>query len=61
MIIQKVYFCSFKLGSVKKFKYGIQVSYNFQYLFQLTVLLKLDFNYCNGFGLSWVNNVTVET
>ena len=28
------------------------------YLFQLIVLLKPDFNFCNSFPLSWVGKIT---
>ena len=47
-----------KLGSVEKSKYGFGacVVTFVRYLFQSIVLLKPDFNCCNSFALSWVDN-----
>ena len=30
------------------------------YFFQIIVVLKLDFNCCNSFALSWVDKVTIK-
>ena len=59
----------FKLGQVLQIKaiitnWGITGAFivNFDwYLFQLIVLLKPDFNSCNSFALSWVDEVAIGT
>ena len=56
-------FTPWKLGSTKWFKFGFCSNNSGfdRYLFQLTVLLKRDFNWGNTFALSWVYKVTTGT
>ena len=59
----KSLFNPWKLGLTKWFKYLFYANvfgYDW-YLFQLTVLLKADFNYWSNFTLSWVDKVTIRT
>ena len=59
----KSLFTTLKLGSIKKSKYWFTPSVDTSawYLFQLTVLLKPDFNCSSSFTLSWVYKVTTGT
>ena len=59
----KSLFTPWKPGSIKKSKYWFTPSIVtfVWYLFQLIVLLKPDFNYCNGFALSWIDKVKIGT
>ena len=61
MLKQKVYLFleNVMINSIKWFKYVF--FYFDRYLFQLIVLLKPDFNYCNNFALQWVDKVTTGT
>ena len=60
MLKKKSLFTPGKLGSTKWFKFGFCVNNSgfHRYLFQLIVLLKIDFNFGNNFELSWVDKVT---
>ena len=59
----KSLFTPWKHGSIKKSKYifGDFIDTFDWCLFQLIVLLKPDFNCCNRFALSWVDEVTTGT
>ena len=59
----KSLFTPWKLGLIKKSKYGFGACTNTfgSYFLQLIVLLKPDFNYSSSFALSWVDKVTTET
>ena len=52
-----------KLRSINKSKYGFDACiFTFDcYFFQLTILLKPDFNSCNSFALLLVDKVTTGT
>ena len=52
-----------KIGSIKKAKYWFTPSADtfVWYLFQLMVLLKPDFNFCNSFALYWIGKVETGT
>ena len=56
-------FTPWKFGSNIRFKFGFWDNNSGfdRYFFQLLILLKLDFNCCNNFALSWVDEVTAET
>ena len=56
-------FTPWKLVLIKKSQYWFCPSVDIfvWYLFQLTALLKLDFNCSNSFALSWVDKVTTGT
>ena len=56
----KSLFTPWKLGLIKKYKYGFGTSTDTfgSYLYQLIVLLKPDFNCSNSFALLWVDKVT---
>ena len=59
---QKGAFPSWKLWSFEWSDYSFHLSFVIfdWYLFQLVVLLKPNFNCCNGFALSWINKVTAR-
>ena len=62
-MLKQSLFTPWKLGSIKWFRFGF-CGNNFgfaRYLFQLTVLLKPDFNRGNNFELSRVDKVTTGT
>ena len=56
-------FAPWKLGSTKWLKFGFWGNNSgfSRYIFQLSVLLKPDFNCGNNFALSWVDKVTNGT
>ena len=63
MTKQKVYLLLENLDQLKKSKYlfGTYFAFLDWYLFQLIVLLKIDFDCLNSFTLSWVGKVTTES